>query len=266
VAALASRSVAVRDQAAAWVAQQVGGGAIVACDPAMCAALQAHGIAPADLLVLRPSAPDPLGSDVVLATVAVRSQFGSRLASVYAPAVIASFGAGSLRIDVRAVAPDGAAAYDASLARDLAARREAGRQLLRNPRISVPAAAGNDLVTGRVDPRLLITLAALAAAEPVRVTAFTDSGPGAGRGVPLRAAWIAVRPRAGSGPGPGGHAGDASAAGAGVRRILAFVRAQRPPYRPARAGLVRGAAGPPVLSIEFAAPSPVGLLETQPPS
>ena len=45
--------------------------------------------------------------------------------------------------------------------------------------------------------------------------------------------------------------------------MLAFVRAQRPPYLPAYAGIVRDARGLPVLSLEFAAPSPVGLLQAQ---
>jgi hypothetical protein len=270
-AALAGRSVAVRDQAAAWIARQVSGDAIVACDPAMCAALEAHRVVPTNLLVLRPSAPDPLGSDVVVATAAVRSQFGGRLASVYAPTVLASFGAGVLRIDVRAVAPDGAAAYRASLAADLAARREAGRQLLGNRRITGSAAARGELLTGRVDPRLLITLAALAATGPVRVTAFTDSGPGAGPGAPLRGVELALPPGAVAGPardGPagGGHGGGGHGGGAAARSILAFVRAQRPPYRPARAGIVPGPGGAQALSIQFAAPSPVGLLETQPRS
>ena len=265
-AALAGRSVAVRDQAAAWIARQVSGDAIVACDPAMCAALQAHRVAPTNLLVLRPSAPDPLGSDVVVATAAVRSQFGSRLASVYAPTVLASFGAGLLRIDVRAVAPDGAAAYRASLAADLAARREAGRQLLGNRRITGSAAARGELLTGRVDPRLLITLAALAAAGPVRVTAFTDSGPGAGPGAPLRGVELALPPGAVAGPARDGSAGGGHGGGAAARSILAFMRAQRPPYRPARAGIVPGPGGAQALSIQFAAPSPVGLLETQPRS
>jgi hypothetical protein len=253
VTVLASRSAAVRGQAAAWVAQQVSRDAIVACDPAMCAALQARGIAPGNLLVLRPSAADPLGSDVVMATAAVRSQFGSRLASVYAPEVIASFGTGELRIDVRAVAPDGAAAYRATLAADVAARRAAGRQLLRNSRISVTAAARSDLVTGRVDARLLITLAAVAADAPVRITGFTDAGPGAGPDVPLRAVQLATAL-----PAAGGAAA--------LRNMLTFVRAQRPPFRPARASVVRGAAGSPALSIEFAAPSPAGLLHPRPPS
>jgi hypothetical protein len=69
--------------------------------------------------------------------------------------------------------------------------------------------------------------------------------------VPLRAAEVAATPRA---------AGSAAAAA----HILAFLRAQRPPYLPAHVGIVRRAGRSPVLSIEFAAPSPVGLLQTQP--
>jgi hypothetical protein len=189
-----------------------------------------------------------------MATPAVRSQFGNGLASVYAPGVIASFGSGELRIDVRAVAPDGAAAYWAARASDLAAQREAGSQLLRNPRISVSMAARSELAAGQIDTRLLITLAAVAATEPVQVMAFGDSGPGASPGMPLRAVELAA-PAVASGTAGGT---------AGVQTMLAFVRAQRPPYLPAQAGIVRGPGGSSVLSIEFAAPSPAGLLQTQP--
>jgi len=257
---LAARSAAIRDQAAAWVARQVSGDAIVACDPAMYTALQAHGIPPGNLLMLRPSSGDPLGSDLVMATPAVRSQFGGRLASVYAPVIIASFGSGDLRIDVRAVAPYGAAAYRVALAADLAARRAAGRELLRNSRIGFSAAARGDLVAGRVDSRLLLTLAAAVWVEPMRVVAFTDSGPRAAPGVPLRAAELAVPPRAGSTASTGAGA----APGAALRKLLAFVREQRPPYRPARAVIVRGPAGGPALIVQFGAPSIAGLINDQP--
>ena len=241
---------AVRTQAAAWVARQVSRDAIVACDPAMCSALLAQGITSGNLLELGPATPDPLGSDVVVATAAVRSQFGGRLASVYAPGILASFGSGSLRIDVRAVAPDGAAAYQAALAGDLAARRVVGRELLGNPHLRVSPAARAALRAGQVDPRLLTTLAVLAATSPastgpVRVSAFGDSGPGASAGMPLRSAQITVPSRAGLGR---------------LRAMIAFVRAQRPPYLPARALITPGAGGSPVLSIGFSAPSPAGLL------
>ena len=98
-------------EAANWIAGQVAASAIVACDPAMCAALHADGLPATRLLVLGTATADPLGSDVVVATLAVRNQFGTRLQSVYAPVVIASFGTGAGRIDIRAIAPDGTAAY-----------------------------------------------------------------------------------------------------------------------------------------------------------
>ena len=240
---------AIRSRTAVWVARQASQDAIVACDPDMCSALLAQRIAPGNLLELRGGAPDPLGSDVLVATAAVRSQFGARLASVYAPAVLASFGSGRLQIEVRAVAPDGAAAYRAGLAGDLTARRDAGRQLLGNPHLRVSTAARSELQAGQVDSRLLTTLAALAAADPVQVAAFGDSGPGASAGVPLRSAVITVA----------GHADPGALAD-----MLAFVRAQRPPYLPARSLIEPGAAGASVLTIQFAAPSPEGLLQPEP--
>jgi hypothetical protein len=243
-------AVTARDQAAAWIASQVGGDMIVACDPAMCSVLLAHGVLAANQWVLRSATADPLGSDVIVATPAVRSQFGTRLASVYAPEVIASFGSGDARIDVRAVAPDGAAAFGRELAADLAARRTAGRQLLRNSQIQASPAARAALLSGRVDDRLMITLAAMAAAGTVQIESFGAPGPGAGSGVPLRSAELAA---------PGRPA----ATTARLQSMLAFVRAQRPPYLAERAALVRVARGSPALSVLFAAPSPLGLLQTQ---
>src|ERR1700677_2802948 len=122
-------SALARGQAAAWVAQQVSPSAIVSCDPAMCSVLQAHGVPSSQLLVLLLADADPLGSDVVVATSAVRDQFGASLISVYAPEVLASFGSGTARIDIRAIAPDGAQAFEDGLAADQSARTGAGQQL-----------------------------------------------------------------------------------------------------------------------------------------
>jgi len=235
----------VRNQTAAWVAGQISAGAIVACDPAMCSALVQHGIPAANLLVLGPESADPLGSAVVLATAAVRNMFGTRLATVYAPQTLASFGTGQARIDVRAMAPDGAAAYRGALAADLRARRAAGAQLLANPRIILPPAARSELAAGAVDARLLIILAAMAVNGPVRVLAFGDLGPGASMGTPLRSAQIL-------------------ASGASAPAMLAFVRAQRPPYLPAQSGLSPAPGGETELTIAFTAPGPLGLLQPRP--
>ena len=244
VTAVTTAATVARDQAAAWVARQASSGTVLACDPAMCAALARHGVAAGNLLVLGPGAGDPLGSDLVLGTAAVRGIFGGRLAGVYAPEVLASFGTGAARIDIRIVGPDGAAAYRTALAADLRARRAAGTQLLRDPRITMTPSARTELAAGQVDARLLMTLAALAAGEPVRVTGFGDCGPGASASLPLRAAVIA-------------------APAATARRMLAFARAQRSPYLPAHADLRPGRGGQWVLTVEFAAPAPLGLLPDQ---
>jgi hypothetical protein len=240
-AAPVTEAALVRGQAAAWAAQQVSGGAIIACDPAMCAVLARHGVAAGNLLELGPAALDPLGSEVVFATAAVRSMFGGRLASVYAPEILASFGSGQARIDVRAVAPDGAAAYRVALAADLQARRVAGAQLLHNPRITFSVSARAQLLAGQVDARLLITLDPLAASEPVQIDAFLAEDPGASPGLPLRAVQLSAA------PGP-------------AQRILAFFRAQRTPYLAAHAALTSSGG----VTVQFAAPAPLGLLQPSP--
>jgi hypothetical protein len=229
-----------RTQAAGWIGQQVSASAIVSCDPAMCSVLEAHGVPAGRLLVLLLASADPLGSDVVVATPAVRAQFGTRLISVYAPEVIASFGAGATRIDVRAIAPDGARAFDAAVAADRDARITAGRQLLRNHRMSASAAARTALTAGDVDPRLLVTLATLAAQQDVSVEVFGDRSPGA-PDVPLRSAEIGA------------------ATPARLQSMLTFLRAQRAPYLPAQIRTIRTGGGQHVLNIQYGAPGPLGL-------
>jgi hypothetical protein len=235
---------AARDQAAAWVARQVAPSAIVACDPAMCDALQASGVPAGRLLMLGTAAADPLGSDVVVATPALRTQFGARLETVYAPAVVASFGSGTAQIDIRASAPDGTAAYAAALAADRGARVFAGQQLLRNRHIQAGSGVRAALRAGEVDARLLAMFAALAAEQPLRILALADPSPGVlSLAAPYRGAEIA--------PGPAG-----TKAAAQVQAMLSFLRAQRLPYLPMQAAL----AGRSALNIEYSAPSPLGLL------
>jgi hypothetical protein len=233
--------------AAAWVSQQVSRSAIVACDPAMCAALQAQGVPPANLFVLKNSAASPLVAQVVVATPTVRSQFGQRLDSVYAPAVIASFGSGPAQVNVQVVAPNGATAYLAALRQDEAARQAAGVQLLANSHIAVAARARTQLAAGEVDSRLLILLPALAATHPVEVLAFGDPGPGAGPGVPWCSADL-------SGSGRAAGMSDASY----LSWLTALVRAQILPFAGSVITLREG--GQPVVRVEFSRPSPLGLL------
>ena len=242
----------VRKRVAAWVAGQVSRATVVACDPVMCQALMARGVAESRLDRLGPQT-SPLHSQIIVATAAVRAQFGNALRSVYAPAVLASFGAGADRIDIRATAQHGAAAYRTRLGSDLANRKASGAQLLHSGRIAAPVLARHELAEGEVDGRLLVTIAQMAAAHPMFIVDFGSPAPGAAPGIPLRQADLAedahARHRA-------GHAISAWY----VRAMLAFLRAQHGPFRPARVQSVHLPDGAAVLRIEFTAPSPLGLL------
>jgi hypothetical protein len=230
-----------RARAAAWIAQQVSRSVIVSCDPEMCGQVQKRGFPAAGLMTLPPTAADPLGSGVVVATPAVRNQFGARLATVYAPQVIAGFGAGAERVDVRAVAPDGAAAFKSQLVSEHAYLVSAGSQLVRNKNIQASSAARAALLAGRVDSRISAALSVLAAEMPIRLAAIDDLPPGASSAVPLRGAEIGA------------------ASPAALSAILAFLHAQQAPYRPAAAAITRGASGQPQVTVRFDALGPMAV-------
>ena len=234
--------------AARWIAAQVSTDAIVSCDPQMCAVLEAHGIPAGRLLPLGGSNTAPLGSDLIVSTAAVRSEFGARLNNVYAPVVLASFGTGSAQTAIRVVAPDGSAAYMRSLRADVAARAFAGRQLLHNPRFHASGPARRALAAGQVDSRLLAVFAALAPIYRVDVVDFRQAASGASSGMPLRAADIAP-----AGPGIRHRPNT-------VASLARFMRNQLAQFQPASSTLVRLASGRQVLRVEYGAPSPLRLL------
>ena len=221
----------VQAAAAAWIASQLSSDAIIGCDPAICTALQARGATAARLMPLKPGAPDPYGATVVVTS--------DPAATRYAPAVIASFGSGATQISVRATEPGGAAAYETALRADQTARMSAGSQLLRNNRIHFTAADAAQLRAGQVDARLLATLAALSSQYPFSVTSFGDASPGVA--ALYREATI-------------------TAAGKNLTAALALLKAQVPPFLPTQAAIMHLATDQAVLSIEYAAPSPLGLL------
>jgi hypothetical protein len=232
----------VRSQAATWIAGQVGSDETIACDPFMCAALGAHGVASSRLLSLQPLASGAPGADVIVASPPAHPRL-----SEDAPTLLASFGSGASLIEVRAISPGGAAAYQAALRSDVAERRSAGAQLMHSRRIEVGAQGAGQLEAGEVDSRLLVMLAVLASQHSWRVITFGDTSPGVpSTDAPYRQVIVA------DAGGRGGAAGLAAA--------LAVVRAQHAPYQPAQVTTVRLADGQAGLRIDFAAPSPLGLL------
>ena len=240
--------VAIRTSAAAWLARQLAPGAIVACDPVMCSALKAQRIPARDLRVLEPTLPYPLSTAVVVATARVRDQFGSSLSSAYAPEILASFGTGTARIAIRVTAPHGAASYLAALKADMHDRMLDRASLLDIKQIRLSATARAQLAAGKVDARLVFTIAHLAQEHQVNVRDFGNSAPGASPGLPLR--MVDITQTAGTGPMNSAY----------VRSvILPVLGEQAPPFRPVRVQLTRFAGGQTVLRIEFTAPSPLGL-------
>jgi hypothetical protein len=239
---------AVRAEAVSWITSQVGHDINLACDAVMCSDLAQHGFPAGNLNVLGPTAPDPYGSELLVATADIRSQF-SKLESFYAPTVIASFGAGTARIDVRVIAPDGGPAYARQLVLDLQTRKTSGTQLADNKNITLSSAARTQLLSGDVDIRLITSLAFLAGQQPVAVVAFASFAPGAGPGVPMRWAYLAESDPA---------ARDSGAAY--LRSLIAFAQHLQPPYMPLSLTTAKLPDGQSVLRIAFAAPSPLGLL------
>jgi len=238
VSAATSAAAANRSQAAAWVARQVSPDVTVTCDPGMCRVLERDGFPVARLKPLPPSARGPLGSGVVVATAAIRNQFGPRLAA-YAPQVIASFGSAAAGVAIRTIAPDGAAAFRAQLAVEMTALASVGRQLLGNRNIRASPSARAALRAGRVDARLLAVLALLSAQTPFRLVSFA-SAPGADPGAAVRAAQISVI--------------SPSLRSAAV----ALLEAQQSPYRP----VVADSGRRPLITVQYDAPASLSLSQS----
>jgi hypothetical protein len=236
--AAAARAVAANTTAAAtWIAAEVSEQAVVGCDPATCAAIVQAGYGTGGQVVLQPGVGLPAAGAVVVATPAVRAQYGAEL-GVTAPEIIAAFGTGPEAVQVRVVVPGGQAAYSEAASLAITARRSAGLKLITNHKVHVYPAPRVALTAGLVDPRLLMVLQRLAARYPVDIYSFTDAGPVAGTSAPYRQAEIiGLTTR--------------HAVAVVVKQLLALPDNSRPAL-----AIVRGPAGNYGLTLRFKAPSP----------
>jgi hypothetical protein len=236
---------AARKHAVTWILQQVSRAAVVSCDSQLCGDLVSAGFPSANVLSLGPGSNDPLGSALVVATGPIRAHFGSRLASVYAPAVIASFGSRTARIDIRLVYPGGAVNYNADERTALPDRKAAGVQLLANSNIKASAVARAQLLSGDVDPRLPQLLAIMAGRHPVHIVDFVSQSPGGGPASLLRSVDLATVDSAAP-----------MTRSAYLGWMQTFIDAQRAQYHPS-VRQVTLHTGQTVLRIGFGAPSPL---------
>jgi hypothetical protein len=241
--ALGAETVATA-HAVAWILHQVSGAVVVSCDSLVCADLASRGFL--NLMPLGQMSNDPEGSRLVVATAAVRDQFGRRLATVWAPAIIASFGAGKARIEIRLVYSGGAKSYHAAEPAALRARKAAEAQMLANGNIILPASAKAQIRRGEIDPRLAALIAFLAAGRPLRIVDLLSQSPGGGPASLLR--WVDLSTAV-----PAAHLPPA----ASVRWGRSLIHSQRAQYRPAWVRQVRLRGGRTVLRIGYGAPSPL---------
>ena len=234
-----SAAARVRSEVAGWIVSQVSGSAAIGCDPAMCTALRADGVAASRLLALAPAASHAPGADVIAASPAGRAGLGQD-----APVLLASVGTGSSQVEVRATTAAGPAGYAKALAGDLAARKSAAAQLLHSGRIKAGAAGTAQLQAGQVDARLLIMLDLLASQRTWQVVSFGDTSPGVPLAdAPYRQVTVA-----------------AAGQGSGLAAAIALLHGQQDPYQPAQVTVVQLPGGQSGLRIDFATPGPLGLL------
>ncbi len=214
----------------------------------MCGVLARRGFPEGSLRVIKPKTSYPATAAVVVETPAVDHQFGAGLSRHWAPVVLAGFGSGQDRIDVRAVAPHGAAAYESALRADQRLSRTVGGGLVTSRQITATSAVRRAMNSGQADARLLIVFTALAAQHPIDIVEIGGNSPGTSAGAPLRIAELAEDD----------PAADLSRA-AYVKSMVDLLRAQPPQFRPISVKTV-SAGGKKVLRIDFPAPSPLGLL------
>jgi hypothetical protein len=240
-----SAAAAARAQAVSWIVREVSHATVVGCDLLVCTDLTHKGFPGGDVLRLGPESNDPSGCGLVVVTPAIQAQFGNRLASVFAPAIIASFGTGKARIDIRLVFPGGTTGYRTVQQTYLRDRTAADRQLLTNSRIKLSATARRQLLSGDIDPRLPMLIATMVQRHPVSIASFGGWSPGGGPASLLR--WVDVANVSGTHLTPAAYLG----------WIQSLVHAQRAEYLPAQSRQIRSAAGQTVVRIEYLAPSPL---------
>jgi hypothetical protein len=237
-------------QAGEWIAQQVAGGTMVGCDAQTCSMLAALGLPASQQVQIGPNSQSVLSAGIVVVTPVLQGLFDTNpsLGNYVAPTVLASFGG----VSIQPVDSAGAAAYQAALSQDVQARIQVGEQLLNSGYISASGTAESELAAGEVDPRVLLALRALANQEPIDVLAFGDSGPGASQGVPFRGVQLAEFDP---------NALVSRQAYLQVIQQVLDAQATFPAYQ--KAGPETLSDGETVVQIEWAAPSPFGLLNSQ---
>jgi hypothetical protein len=214
----------------------------------MCDALAAAGFPGRHLKHIRPNAPYPSHAQVVVVTPVVERQFGVKRNAQMAPQVLGKFGNGNTAIVVRVIAPHGAANLKDQLKAEEQRLRAAGAGLLGKQHVTASPTARKLLLSGRVDPRLIVVLTRLATIKPINIVSFNPNAAGTSPGVQIRTADLAPNDQA------------AGMSGTDYRRFLLTQLDKQPGvYHPLNFGIANNPTGQSVFRITFPAPSPLNL-------
>ncbi len=107
--------------------------------------------------------------------------------------VVAQFGEGDQTVSVRQVLPDGVAEARASERADLAERRAAGAEVIRNPSLRLAKPVRELIAAGQLDPRALVLLTRAAATGTLQIDALPEVAGEAGNDRPRRQVLISGR-------------------------------------------------------------------------
>jgi hypothetical protein len=221
---------------------------VVACDVSVCALLHARGFPSSSLITVTSGLSDVEQADTIVLTPVLRDQLGAGVDAIVSAEPLAVFWSGAARVEVAAVALDGADNYKQSLAVDRANRRTAGLALLDDRNLTVDAQARAVLAAGLVDTRVCALLALLTGTHTVVLAGFTPVTAGAGPDIPSAGVVVESidgQPATGTNPK--------------AAQLLSVVHAQQAPYlaMSATPGTLDGHRG---LQIVFSQPGELGLL------
>ncbi len=163
--------------------------------------------------------------------------------AIASSAVVATYGEGDDRVEIRRIDPDGPLALRRERDEAVEARVAAGSALATNPAIDTSPAADEKLRRGRVDERVLAVLATLATDYQLAIAGFPAIPGEHDTALPARRVDLAsIDGRAVAGDDPA------------FDEVVAFLEGQDLAFRAADTAIVPSARGEPLLRITFALP------------
>lgn len=172
-----------------WVSANLPVDARLVADSAVMADLAKAGIPGWDLVDYRALDAQPATDaaagwrvyDYIVSTPALRtglSASGQVRTALASSTVVASYGAGPGRVEVREIDAQGLPAAADRVSKAEAASAAAGRQMLSSERVKLSPVAAQQVVTGMVDGRVLSVLVGLGSQFSLTVAGFSDPDPG----------------------------------------------------------------------------------------